>query len=184
MSPRVRFWRWRRNPLRRRSDVAEAWAVLATGVLLATAAPVAGAVVGLSVDSASLREGRDWHRSSAVLVKDAADGTYADQVGAVVRWTAADGSSRTGTVLVRAGSNAGTRATIWLDDGGTLRHRPATAAEAAAQGTVYGVLAAVGAISLIAGGRWLIRVRLDRSRETEWEREWATVGPRWGHRPV
>ncbi|MGW3728091.1 Rv1733c family protein, partial [Streptomyces sp. NPDC000851] len=44
MGTRVRGWRWRRNPLRRRSDVVEAWTALAVAVLLLLGAPLAGAV--------------------------------------------------------------------------------------------------------------------------------------------
>ncbi|MFG3203607.1 hypothetical protein [Streptomyces sp. NPDC048192] len=42
-STRVRGWRWRRNPLRRRSDVVDAWLLLAAW----TVALVSGLVVGL-----------------------------------------------------------------------------------------------------------------------------------------
>jgi hypothetical protein len=47
MRTRVRGWRWRRNPLRRRSDVVEAWTALAVAVLLLVGAPLAGALAGL-----------------------------------------------------------------------------------------------------------------------------------------
>lgn len=42
---RTRMWgrRLRRNPLRRRSDVVEAWTVLAVAVLLLLGAPLLGA---------------------------------------------------------------------------------------------------------------------------------------------
>ncbi|MBW8820836.1 MAG: hypothetical protein JF598_22125, partial [Streptomyces sp.] len=46
MRTRVRGWRWRRNPLRRRSDVIEAWTVLAVAALMLLGAPLVGAVVG------------------------------------------------------------------------------------------------------------------------------------------
>src|SRR5207237_251923 len=42
MRTRVYGWRWRRNPLRRRSDVVEAWTVLVVAVLLSVVAPLVG----------------------------------------------------------------------------------------------------------------------------------------------
>ncbi|MFF0065738.1 hypothetical protein ACFYRC_30155 [Streptomyces sp. NPDC005279] len=49
---RARGWRWRRNPLRRRSDAVEAWIVLVTWVLALIAGAVAGGVAAYSVDQA------------------------------------------------------------------------------------------------------------------------------------
>ncbi|MFE7122030.1 hypothetical protein ACFU99_42015, partial [Streptomyces sp. NPDC057654] len=40
--PKVRLWRWRRNPIRRRVDAVEAWIVLAVWTLAA----LGGAAVG------------------------------------------------------------------------------------------------------------------------------------------
>ncbi|MFD9462649.1 hypothetical protein [Streptomyces sp. NPDC060027] len=183
MGTRIRFWRWRRNPLRRRSDVTEAWVVLGTFLLLATGAPAVGAAVGLSVHDAALRHGQDWQRATAVLVVDAPRSVYAD-VRAAVRWTAPDGSPRTGTALVRAGTEAGATATVWQDWRGAMHEAPATAAEAVAQGVLFGTIAAGGTAAVVLGARWVVRVRLDRSRDRQWEREWAVMSPRSGHRPA
>ncbi|MEV1086149.1 hypothetical protein AB0I98_49510, partial [Streptomyces sp. NPDC050211] len=43
MRTRVRGWRWRPSPLRRRSDIVEAWTVVVVAVLLFVGAPLAGA---------------------------------------------------------------------------------------------------------------------------------------------
>jgi hypothetical protein len=114
---------------------------------------------------------------------DASTSIYAD-VHADVRWTAPDGSIRTGTALVRGGTKAGARTTVWQDERGVQHEAPATAAEAAGQGVLFGALAAGGAAAVILGGRWVVGVRLDRRRDREWEREWAAMGPRPGHRPA
>ncbi|MGQ4333511.1 hypothetical protein [Streptomyces hayashii] len=42
----VRGWRRRDNPLRRRSDVVEAWTALVVATLLLVVAPLAGALAG------------------------------------------------------------------------------------------------------------------------------------------
>ncbi|WP_127358500.1 Rv1733c family protein [Actinacidiphila soli] len=188
MSTKVRLWRWRRNPLRRGSDVAEAWAVVAAGVLLAIGAPAVGASTAVGVEAATLRESQDWHRASAVLTENAPataalyTGSDNGRVRATVRWTASDGSSRTGRALVKPGTDSGARVTIWLDEHGALQNPPATPDAARAQGIVMGSFAATSTCLLVLGGRWLVRVRLDRRRAAEWESEWAEVGPKWGHR--
>lgn len=188
-APTARFWRWRRNPLRRRSDRVEAWTVLAAGVLLAAAAPAVGVAAGAGVESAALAQSRGWHRTSAVLTQEApatSGSVYADSAGypvrATVRWTATDGSTRTGKALVQPGSQAGTRTVIWLDRHGALKDKPATHSEAVAQGVVLGSLAATGTGLLVLGGLWTVRFRLDAARDTEWEREWAAIDPHWGTR--
>ncbi|WP_413759856.1 hypothetical protein [Streptomyces sp. MMBL 11-3] len=184
MRTRARFWRWRRNPLRRRSDVAEAWVVLTTGLLLAVGAPAVGAVVGLDMQAAAARQGQDWHPTAAVVVEDAPYGGYLDRVRTEVRWTASDGASRTERALVRSGSEAGARATVWLDDAGALHDPPLTDGQAAVEGVVFGTSATVVTRAVVLAGGWGARVRLDRRRQREWEREWASVGPRWGRRPA
>ena len=40
------LWRWRRNPLRRTTDLAEAWLAFAALLLVLVGAPVVGVVVG------------------------------------------------------------------------------------------------------------------------------------------
>jgi len=44
------LWRWRRNPLCRATDLAEAWVALVALVLIAVVAPVTGALVGAAAD--------------------------------------------------------------------------------------------------------------------------------------
>ena len=188
MSTKVRLWRWRRNPLKRRSDVTEAWVVLAAGVLVAVGAPAVGAATAIGVEDATLSASQNWHTASAVLTRDAAaestvyGGSDSGKVRASVRWTASDGTAHTGRALVKPGTDSGARTTIWLDEHGALKDPPATPAEATAQGIFFGSVAAGGAGLLVLGGRWVVRLRLDRRRAGEWENEWAEVGPKWGHR--
>jgi hypothetical protein len=194
---KVRLWRWRRNPLKRSSDVAEAWAVLAAGVLLAVGAPMVGVVTAVGVEEAAVRQSQELRTISAVLAENAPAaarnvyidpnsdryiGSNSDRVRATVRWTASDGSSRTGKALVPADRPAGTRTTVWLDGRGALHDPPASPGQAAELGVVIGSLAATGVCLLVVGGRRAVRFRLDRHREAQWEHEWAEVGAKWRHR--
>ncbi|WP_203731824.1 hypothetical protein [Streptomyces sp. SID12501] len=186
MGTKVRWWRWRRSPLRRRSDAVEAWVVLVTSVVMAVGMPLAGALCSVRVGSVLFQQRQEWHRTSAVLTEDAGDpgpGTYA-RTWAVVRWTASDGSVRTAGVRVGAGSGAGTRTVIWTDGRGRLVSAPLTPGQAVALSAFAGMLSASGVALLLLAGRQAVRMGLDRHRAGRWEREWALTGPRWsGSRP-
>ncbi|MFE4588696.1 Rv1733c family protein [Streptomyces laurentii] len=52
------LWRWRHNPLRRTTDLIEAWVALTAAVLLFLAVPLAGWAAGASADASLRREAR------------------------------------------------------------------------------------------------------------------------------
>jgi hypothetical protein len=179
---RVWWWRLRRNPLRRRSYLVEAWLVVATGILAVAAAFGAGVLTAHAVehDLDALRAER--HAVSAVATEDAqrtigAEGTDADKAWAHVRWTAADGATRTGVARVGSATKAGSTAQVWLDAKGNLVPEPATADEAEFQGAVLGSASALaaGVAVILLGG--LARARLDLRRQDQWDIEWALIDP-------
>lgn len=187
--PRVRLWRWRRNPLRRRGDLAEAWLLLATLVL----ALLLGAFCGLRAAGAvdgSLTERRERsHPVRAVVAEDTARTPSAPVtedgdggVWAKVRWTAPDGTGRTGRARVEPGSAAGTSVTVWTDSSGRLVAAPAEGAEAGFQIVMTGVTVAGAAGGLVLLGGRLVRARMERRRLAEWEAEWRQVEPAWRRR--
>ncbi|MER7489218.1 hypothetical protein ABTY20_25585 [Streptomyces sp. NPDC126497] len=185
---RVRLWRWRRNPLRRRSDLVEAWLLLAVLVL----ALLSGAFCGLAAASAvdgSLAERRERATPvPAVLTEDTAglsapvtqDG--GGGVWAKVRWTAPDGADRTGRTEVDPGAPAGTEVTVWTDPAGRLVPAPPDGAEARFQTVMAGATVAVAAGGVVLLGGWLVRARLRLRRLDEWEAEWCRVEPSWRRR--
>ena len=179
-----RLWRWRRNPLKRGTDRAEAWAVLAAGLVLAVGAPAAGTGAALIAEASAPGPAPSWHPVSAVLTRKAPDvsggiGSSGLQVRAPVLWRAADGTSHTGRALVAPDTPAGSRITIWLDPGGTLRDNPADPRETMARAIAYGAVAASGTAVVAGGGYAFVRSRLDRRRDAQWAREWALIGPQW-----
>lgn len=187
MRTRRWLWRWRKNPLRRRSDRAEAWTGLAVAVVVAVSAPITGAVASDEVAD-NLREQPGLHRTSAVLREDAptTDGiaTVSDRptVLTEVRWTGPDGRSRTARAPVQSGTREGTHVQVWLDRGDRPQQPPPDATEVGLESGAAGAAVAVATCFLVGSGGWLVRRRLDGVREREWEREWATVGPRWSRR--
>lgn len=180
-----------RNPLRRRSDRVEAWfTVLLAGVLL-LAGPLlawrAGQVAYRNEVRASTWERQNRFQVQAVLQNDAAG--YVDLTdeaapvqGAVpARWTAPDGTARTGSVVPPQDARAGSSVRVWTDIHGERtkppRHRhPPTAAVANGLVTVVGISIGVAVLRLI------VRRRLNIHRMAAWQMEWMLVEPRWSGR--
>lgn len=185
--PKVWLWRWRRNPLRRRADMVEAWVVLGAWLLTVIAGVTAGLVASRSVEHGLAGERAAWRPVMARVVARAPGSSPAhgrtssgDQVWAKVRWTVADGSTRTGQVRVEPGSKAGTPVTVWTDPQGSLVSRPTSAAEAAFRGTLIGCLVGVSSAAVPFVGGLALRARLERRRMDAWDTEWARLGPQWG----
>ncbi|MFF4352999.1 hypothetical protein [Streptomyces sp. NPDC001530] len=182
--PKVWLWRWRRNPLRRRSDALEAWIVLVAWALTVLGGVFTGLAATQSVEHGLAQQRAAWRSVPALLTEDAPDASTTESgdglVWAKVRWTAADGSPHAGQARVYAGSTAGTPVTVWTDPDGRLVSRPATASQARLRASLVGILVGVSAAGVpFVGGR-LLRGRLERRRMEQWDEEWERVGPLWG----
>jgi hypothetical protein len=181
----VWLWRWRRNPLRRRSDRLEAWLLLATWVIATAGSLLAGVTVSGGVEQSLDQQQLERHAVTAVLAEDSAGKASAkaiddDHVWATVRWRAIDGSARTGQTKVSPSTPKGTPVTVWTDGQGRLTSKPLSHAEARLQGIWAGTLAATGAGAAVVGGAQVLRGRLDRRRMQEWADEWQRVDAGWG----
>ncbi|WP_415949458.1 hypothetical protein [Streptomyces sp. KLOTTS4A1] len=190
---RLVWWRLRSNELRRSSDVREAWTALLLGVCLALGAPAAGLTVGAltwqeeRAESAALV--RDNTPVTAHLTEPAPE-AVSDPPGGVtrhvvpVRWTKSDGTQRTASVEVPAGTDRGEPVTVWLDAQGRIAGRPLTAEEVTVHAVTDGVgTAAAVAASVLLLGLVLRRVTM-RHRLAEWEAAWARTGPEWSGRRI
>jgi hypothetical protein len=180
-----------RNPLRRRSDRVEAWLrlVVLTTVLLAAPFVVWGTshVAYRNAVAAAQRElHQTRYRVTAVLLEDATGLYYSDTVrpqpeSVQARWTAPDGTPRTGQVLVPSPANAGSEVRVWTNRHGDLAdppesHDPVSTAVTAGLAAFAG-LGAVAACLLL-----VIRLGLNRRRMAIWQTEWIIVEPRWSGR--
>ncbi|EPD63060.1 hypothetical protein [Streptomyces sp. HGB0020] len=181
-------WRWRSNPLRRRSDVLEAWIVLAAWTVATLGAVVAGVVGAQAVQRAVERDRAERRPVTAVLVRtvpgsgrDVVTGVRYDMVLAKVRWTDADGAVRTGTTKVTPTAGPGSTVPAWTDGHGRLVSRPVAPAEATTRVVMAGtgVALATGALVLV-GGR-LLRMRVERRATLEWGVEWDRIDRPRGH---
>ncbi|MGW3989191.1 Rv1733c family protein [Streptomyces sp. NPDC004830] len=179
------LWRWRRNPLRRREDVWEAWILLAAWLVVAVLGPLAALLSGrATVDSLAQRRA-ERHPVTATLLRDAppavsGDGAAVDRVFASVRWTTADGTSHTGRAQVDAGHEAGERVVVWLDRSDRPALVPQSPGEADVEAAFMGAASFAAVAASAAAGAWGARLLLDRRRNRAWEAEWRAHGAEWG----
>jgi F0F1-type ATP synthase membrane subunit c/vacuolar-type H+-ATPase subunit K len=180
------------NPLRRRSDRAEAWIRLGLVLIFLAASPLAAVGLGNLTNAASMSAARAQAASErqvpAVLVKKVSRATdnplygSSELVWARAQWTAPDGQRRTGEVPAPVGSQAGHKEIIWVDSSGQLVYPPIGQGQIASRVIAVVALtpAALGALLMIT--LWLIRHFLDRRRMTSWASEWSAVEPQWTKR--
>ncbi|MER6033017.1 hypothetical protein ABT133_03725 [Streptomyces sp. NPDC001835] len=189
MRTRVRGWRWRRNPLRRRSDVMEAWAVLVAAVLLFVVTPLAGTAAGLYAHdqarsrATALRAERHQVRATVTGDESARPrpvrGDRAHPYQAKVRWTEPGAGTRTAVARVPAGSRSGDLVTVWFDARGSAVAPPPNDVAVWQHTVMVGLCAAGGSAAVILLGYAVQRRAALHHRMDEWEREWARTGPRW-----
>ncbi|MFF3404692.1 hypothetical protein ACFYW8_00425 [Streptomyces sp. NPDC002742] len=183
----VRMWRWRSNPLRRHSDVIEAWIVLVTWTLAVVFGLLAGVVAARAVGTGLSAQAARAHAVPAVLTVDAPSppaavgGSGGERVWAAVRWTTSDGTVHAGKAKVLPGAPAGTRVTVWTDRTDHVVPAPMTGTQATLEAALAGALVASSAGAAVWAAGRVARTRLDRRRMAEWDAEWQQVGPQWGN---
>ncbi|MDJ0381208.1 hypothetical protein [Streptomyces sp. G-G2] len=190
-------WRWRRNPLRRQTDLIEAWVAFAALVCVLVVVPAVGCTAGLRVDITLQRAAREQLQERylvpAVVVRPTADppsGASADPAAQrqspqrtqiVASWTAPDGTSHQGMVpAAEEPPHAGDRFRIWTDTAGRIVGRPLDPSTAAVHAGLAGLAAAIGAAAFVETLRRMVVRRLMHRRYIRLDRAWAAAGPDWG----
>lgn len=177
-----RGWRWRRNQLRRRTDVVETWLGVLFAVLLC-AAPLLGWWADRSVSRALRHEVATEHSERnlvvATLVRPKPSGSETHPAEEL-RWTGPDGKAHTSSVSSDVEVLQQGRIKIWTDRKGLLAPPPLDSATAATHAVLAGVAAGSAAVGLLVISRQLLMWRLMLGRLDSWEREWARVGQDWG----
>jgi hypothetical protein len=185
--PTKRGWRWRRNPLRRRSDVVEAWLGLLTAVLFCTV-PAIGWWAGQSVDRTLQRVVRTQRAERTLVTATVEPGKSAKAAaigadpnhGDTLRWTAPDHTVHTATVSSDLEVWHQGKILVWTDHKGVLVPPPLDSATAATHSVLAGIAAGSAAGGLLLMSRQVLMWRLMLRRMASWEREWARVGQDWG----
>nr|WSY51049.1 hypothetical protein OG999_13615 [Streptomyces sp. NBC_00886] len=183
---KVLGWRWRRNELRRHSDAVEAWIVLAAWAFATAGGAVAGVAGAEAVEAGQARDAAEHQPATAVLLGTVPRSVRAtveyNRVRAEVRWTDAQGTVRTATADVKAGTAVGSTVPVWTDGHGHLVDEPVSPAVETARVVMGGTgVGLAGGLFVLAGGR-LIRLRVERRATERWGEEWALAGERWGRK--
>jgi hypothetical protein len=174
-----------RNPLRRRSDRTEAAvvALLLAGLLVGAPAAAAAAgswTYGLGVRvQHSQQAGR--HQVPATVL-EAAPAAQGQQVQVDARWVAPDGPTRTGQILVDAGTPAGGTVPVWTDGAGRLLGPPLRHGAIVMLAVCAGIWAVLMVCALLRGIWCRVNRSMQRRRMTAWEDDWLMTGPRWTNR--
>lgn len=163
------------NPLVRASDRLEALVLFAVLVVALFAAPVA-AQAGTQVYDDGMRTAGEQalHRHSVQAVAvDGSTSLLADFDGAAftrVQWREGT-QSRTEQIITPTTVKAGEPLKVWLDDTGKVVAAPLTTDDArlSALGAALTVWVAIVVCSALIA--FVIRRRIDRSRDRAWERE-------------
>ncbi|WP_415952909.1 hypothetical protein [Streptomyces sp. KLOTTS4A1] len=189
------LWRWRSNPLRRATDLLEAWVALLALLAMLLVAPLVGAAVGATssaaLDRAVQAQHESRHRVQATVdkisapprVSPAAETSAEREKSArvVADWQAPNGKPRHGTVpSTMTDPRPGDRFLLWVDGEGSPVAEPMAAGTAAVHAGFAGFTAAATAVALIEALRRLAVWAMLRRRYAALEAEWAHIGPDWG----
>jgi len=175
------------NPLRRRSDLIEAWLLPAAIAVFLALGPLAawGAMAWMHSDNAATRHAQQsWRPIPATLLAATAGPLMTDNgsnswiVWAPARWIVG-GRPNVGQIPVASGSRAGSSAPVWLDRAGHVRIPPLTAGQARDR-VITAASAALAALAVLLAALALAYRRvLTRRRLASWEADWLSVSPLW-----
>lgn len=170
-----------RNPLVRRSDRVAAWTSIVATLIIATAAPIVGAVATSMHDLRSQEYAERAHSSHQVTATALEDGTVVlgpgpAGVSFVVHagWRFG-GRDYSDVVEWPSRAKAGEKQEIWVDDQGQQVQRPPSPDSADNDAVGFGFALWFAVIAFTVGIAYLVLWRVDRQRDAEWERDLATL---------
>jgi hypothetical protein len=188
--PYVLLWRWRRNPLRRRADLAQAWIGVALFLAVLAAIPAALFLVGDTAyrhnKETAQHQTATRHRTPAVLVHDAprhpepgSDEAKKALYPVIVRFTDPHGHTRTAKTDVEPALTAESTVHVWVDAAGKITGPPLTMEQVRNRAMGCAVLAAMTVPLFGAAAYGYANHRLERHNLAQWDAAWAEIAPRW-----
>jgi hypothetical protein len=188
--PRVLLWRWRRNPLRRRTDLVQAWIALGLFLAVLAATPAAMILVGDTAhrhwQETARHQTATRHHTPAVLLQDAPrhpepGSDEAKQVlyAVTVRYTDPRGRIRTARTDVEPALPAGSTVRVWVGAEGKITGAPLTSEQVRDRAMGWAVVAAM-TVALLGTAAYAYAGRmLERRNLARWDAAWARTAPRW-----
>ncbi|QMU70012.1 hypothetical protein [Streptacidiphilus sp. P02-A3a] len=179
----------RDSPLWRRTD-RQRGRLHTLMVLGLVTAVVLAALVGVlsyrSQRSDARHEAAGLRQVQAVELSDAVPSRSVTTPGytAQVRWTDPTGTGAThqAAATVPATGTVGSRVPVWLDAADQIRSAPPAAGVSAADSVFFGSMTLVALPPCVVIAWYLADLRLDRTDQRNWEREWQRVEPEWTRR--
>ena len=178
-----------RNPLLRGADRLEALLILVVMAGWLLVVPIAGAVGTAIYDGRHrlyVQEALTRHRVVATVIESTAETAEDYYAPASVRavWPAA-GGERTGSFSFDTAAKSGDRLSIWVDADGNYAPPPTPTTLAALDALCCALSILLLAIAVTALVLSLMRYCVNRTRDTQWERELLALkdcgGPRRGN---
>ncbi|MEU2898973.1 hypothetical protein AB0O72_28525 [Streptomyces sp. NPDC088106] len=188
--PRPVLWRWRRNPLRRRTDRLQTWIGLGVLIAVLAAAPVAAVLVGDAArghyEDTARHQLQTRYETNATLTEDAprhpepgSDEEKQTRYPVEVRVVTREGRTRTTRAEVRPGLTADNTVRIWITADGEATERPLTSEEIRSRTMGWALLTAIGVALTGAAAHALTGLVLRRRNLAHWDTAWAETAPRW-----
>lgn len=188
--PRPLLWRWRYNPLRRRTDTLHAWFGLGALIAVLAVAPVAAALAGDAArrhyEDTVRHQNLTRYETDATLVRDAprhpepgSDEEKKTRYPVEVRVVTREGRTRTTRAEVRPGLTADNTVRLWVTADGEATDRPLTREEVRSRAMGWALLAAIGVALTGAAAHALTGLALRRRNLADWDTAWAETAPRW-----
>ncbi|MEU4250078.1 hypothetical protein AB0F15_21975 [Amycolatopsis sp. NPDC026612] len=173
-----------RNPLARAGDRVEAVLLLLAVAGAFLAVPFAAALGSETYAAQTTRAEQERgtrHPATAVSLAAASGQSYGtdgagvpvDQTTVPAAWFDARGARHTGDVLTDAGSPAGTRVPVWLDQRGELTGEPRSGFTSAVDGIYAAILLWAAVTGVLAGLYGAARFVLSRLHAAAWDRAWS-----------
>jgi hypothetical protein len=183
----IRGLRPDRNPLRRATDRVETAIVAGLVVAFLIGAPTAAMTSAHRASASGQRAEQIIRYKVHATLLESAPGPFYSPYGPVAmpglaRWTAPDGSVRTGLVNADSGGRAGAMVTIWTNETGRPIGPPPRRGQVTRQAALAGAAAAIflGVVLLVAG--MLALGAVNRRKLAAWDAAWQVVGPQWTSR--
>lgn len=188
--PRVKLWRLRRNPLRRPTDLLQAWLGLGLLLVVLAAVPAAMFLVGDAAfrhyaRTADHQEQTRW-LTTAVLVHDAprhpepgSEEAKQTRYPVQVRFTDPGGHTRTAQADVHPGLSAGSGVDVWADTDGRITEPPMTDDQIRSRSMGWAIIAALTVCAVGAATYGLTALTLRRRNLSAWAAAWSRTAPRW-----